>query len=311
MQEKISRPVFWTYWVGYRDDVGTPTPLTSIPDYVEEVILGFGQPKPDSTLSLDFMRGQFSLADIKEGIQFLHKRGQQVRLSLGDLPTLVWADVDLTKFIDSVKTFAIDEMDMDGFDINAEGSSTIETFKELTRRLSEIKVPHKNMSITYTTAGSCTDELQGIAPYVKAIQLMNYELSAESYLSYAHTVAAMESIGTMKVVIGVKNRIKGYTEGTPIDTVKALCQSIQAQNFLGIFHWSADMDNPSFSENPNCFWMETIRDNLWALEMQVSMAATSAVAEVIVNPSKVGIFSIVAPQNQGETQQTSSRCILS
>jgi chitinase len=228
----IPRQLFEAYWQGYeksRISNGSGLDLDEIPAYVNTIKLAFSNLWPHNQVSPCFlMQYKHGWEYIKKGAAFLHQRNQRVLMSIIGTPDppVGWNTMsNPTEFAYNAKRFVIDDLGLDGIDIdNEEEEDPAEGFFALIKALREAlgeKGSAKSL-LTYVSYKPHRD-----LPWLKEygyvfdyVSLMAYWLHYDQMLDLFKQYA--DVLGADNVLIGVGNKSTNPGQETPLEEVKKL-----------------------------------------------------------------------------------------
>lgn len=246
----VYRQTFEAYWLGYVESKisgGTGMDLKDIPSYIDIVKLAFSNLWPHNQVSSCFVRQHKHGWDyIKSGAEFLHLRGQRVMMSIIGTPDpcVSWNSIeDPQAFAFNAKQFIIDDLGLDGIDIDNEGSHTPnESFFNVLQALRDALGPKGQSNALLT----CVSYIPGRdLPWLKKyghlldhVSLMAYWTPYDQMIALFKQYAAV--LGPENVLIGVGNKAANKGQNTPIEEVAKLAAYLEKG---GIMEWALSADD--------------------------------------------------------------------
>ncbi len=261
-----ARPFLEAYWLGYVNsdqDGGPGLDLKDVPTSVDVIKIAFYNLWPNNQVSMCYgMSKNHGWQYLSEALPILHGQGQKVMASLigTPYPAVGWSDIsDPTAFAENVKYLLIDQLGLDGIDLDNENTSDQgQPFQDIVTALRTALGPKgsgKYLSAPVYPAGTDPSWLQQVGDKLDWVSTMAYwgDTAAQqaTYQIYA------DILGTENVLIGVANQAN-RGQNTPLQTVLDLPPwnpNYGTQQKGGMMLWG-------LSTNNSGLYADTIKQNL-------------------------------------------------
>ncbi len=265
----MSTQQFTAFWLGYvpsGPDAGPP--LGDTPDYVDTVILAFGNLYPGNVTCLSFLQKSNSEDAIRAGIAKIRSQSPKTKILLSLIgtpnPSVGWNTgiSDPDQFGSWCANLA-DQWGLDGFDIDNEdldsfpGQHFVDTVTGMRKAM-----PHKILTLDTYLFDRDKQVIKQLAPQLDYINTIAYFLDFDQMTALVEQYATVIAPG--KISIGVKSdKVGPITQGTSLEETKRLCTwEPSSGTKYGMTLWNLSSDIESVTGEPNGAWTRTIHENL-------------------------------------------------
>jgi Glycosyl hydrolases family 18 len=269
-------PRISSYWLGYRttDSKGKPTPaLEDIPDCVDVVLLAFALVRPGNIIDTSFMcKPPNTVSTIKQGVKSLKQREKNVLLSVGGYGGNCWNNVTSEAVLASNILQVVDELGLDGVDIDYEGDNPLDDWMklpscpsphcsgvDLSKLIPDLrsKLGLKGILTVVTTSDNTyiqatMDDLNWVSTMAYWNPIPLYKSMAKNYYQKNPTTPFIP------IVLGVSC----VDPKMALDDVIQCCQVHSPVGPLSMMLWDISEDCPGFTNCPTWTYVNTVNENL-------------------------------------------------